>query len=133
TDVNRTHPIVNPRDPVIVLSIRQPNGTWSSSTVWTVRDDATRPQVLVDESAGTVYAFASLPGTGGAIYVKAAAIANPVFQTGRGTVLLSVGEINNVTTTKQTVRLADGILVLAGDTVSHTYWHAYLTPKSSIK
>lgn len=132
TDVTRTSPVVNPKDPVIVLSIRQPNGTWSNSTVWTVRDDATRAQVLVDESAGRVYAFASVPGTGGAIYVKAAAIANPVFATGRGTVLLAVGEINNVTTTKQTVRLSDGILVLAGDTISHTYWHAYLTPNTPL-
>lgn len=132
TDVTRTSPVVNPKDPVIILSTRQPSGSWSSVPVWTVRDDATRPQVLVDESAGQVYAFASVPGTGGAIYVKSASLANPVFTSGLGTVLLAVGEINNVTSTKQTVRLRDGIVVLAADTISHTYWHAYLTPGNPV-
>jgi hypothetical protein len=130
--VTRTEPTIDPKDPLIVLWIRQPSGSWTGSQVWEVRDDATRPQVLVDESAGRLYAFAALRGNGGAIYVKAALVANPTFGPGLGSVLLAVGEINNPTTTKQTVRISDGILVLAADTTSHTYWHAYLTPKTNL-
>jgi hypothetical protein len=130
--ITRTEPTIDPKDPLIMLWIRQPSGTWAGSTAWTVGDDATRPQVVVDEAAGLVYAFASVPGTGGAIYVKTALIRAPVFDTRLGSVLMAVGEINNPTTTKQTVRLSDGILVLAGDTVSHTYWHAYLTPRTNL-
>jgi hypothetical protein len=122
----------SPKDPLMVLWVRDANGRWRSTTVWTVQDDTTRPQVAVDESAGRVYAFAASPGTGGAIYVKSAAISDLTFAPGLGSVLMAVGVINNPTTTKQPVRLSEGILVLAGDTASHTYWHAWVTPGSLI-
>jgi hypothetical protein len=122
----------SPQDPLMVLWVREANGRWRSTTVWTVQDDTTRPQVLVDEAAARVYAIAAAPGTGGAIYVKSAAITDLFFKPGLGSVLMAVGVVNNPTSTKQAVSLADGILVLAGDTASHTYWHAWVTSKSLI-
>ncbi len=117
----------SPRSPLMVLWQRSPDGTWRDSTVWTVADDVTRPQVVVDEKAGRVFAIAAQPGSGGSIYVKSASISDLAFGSGLGTVLLSSGEMNNPTTTKQAVSLQDGILVLASDTHTHTYWHSVIT------
>ena len=119
-------------DPLMVLAVRDAAGRWRESPVWTVRDDVTRPQILVDESAGLIYAIAAANASGGAIYVKSAVISTLAFQPGLGSVLIAVGLVNNPTTTKQTVRLADGILVLASEPNTHTYWHAYLTPQMTI-
>jgi hypothetical protein len=117
----------SPKLPLMELWVRAPDGTWRSSPIWTVADDVTRPQLIVDEQAGRVYAIAAEPGTGGSIYVKSANIADLVFPPGLGTVLLSTTDMNNPTTTKQTVSLKDGILVLASDTATHTYWHNLIT------
>ena len=119
-------------DPLMVLAVRDAAGRWRESPVWTVRDDVTRPQILVDESAGLIYAIAAANASGGAIYVKSAVISTLAFQPGLGSVLIAVGLVNNPTTTKQTVRLADGILVLASEPATHTYWHAYITPQMAI-
>jgi hypothetical protein len=118
----------SPKLPLMVLWVRSANDTWRSSTVWTVADDMTRPQVVVDEQAGRVYAIAAHPAYGGSVYVKSASISDLVFPSGLGTVLLASGEMNNPTTTKQTVSLRQGILVLASDTKTHTYWHNIITP-----
>jgi hypothetical protein len=118
----------SPRLPLMVLWQRSVDGTWRDSTVWTVADDVTRPQIVVDEKAGRVVAIAAQPGSGGSVYAKSASLSDLAFPSGLGTVLLSSGEMNNPTTTKQTVSLADGILVLASDTRTHTYWHAIITP-----
>ena len=117
----------SPKDPLMVLWVRDPSGAWRHSTVWTVADNTTRPQIVIDEAAGRVYAITAAHASGGAIYVKSAAISDLVFPSGLGSALMAVGDINNPTTTKQTVRLSDGILILAGDTSSHTYWHAVIT------
>jgi hypothetical protein len=122
----------SPSDPLMVLWVREPNGQWRHSTVWTVKDDTTRPQILVDPTARRVIAIAASPGNGGAIYAKAADIDSLAFAPGLGSVLMAVGTINNPTTTKQPVSLAAGILVLAGDSPSHTYWHAIIRPDTFI-
>lgn len=119
----------SPDSPLMVVWVRDRNGTWRSATVWTVRDDVTRAQIVVDEGAGRIYAVTAQPGTAGNIYMKSAAISDLAFPTGLGTVLLASGEMNNPTLTKQTVNLADGILVLASDTATHTYWHNIITPE----
>jgi hypothetical protein len=116
-------------DPLMILAVREANGQWRQSPVWTVRDDVTRAQILIDESAGRIYAFAAANAEGGAIYVKSALTSTLAFKPGLGSVLMAVGRINNATTTKQTVRLADGILILASEPDTHTYWHAYITPQ----
>jgi hypothetical protein len=118
----------SPSSPLMVLWVRSPDGTWRHSTVWTVGDDVTRAQVVVDETSGRVYAVAAHPGNGGSIYVKSASVSDLAFKPGLGIALLAGGEMNNPTMTKQTVDLQQGIPVLASDTVSHTYWHNVITP-----
>ncbi len=117
----------SPKSPLMELWVREANGSWRAAPVWAVEDDVTRAQIVVDEGAGRVYAVAAQPGTGGSIYLKSASISDLVFPAGLGTVLLSSSDMNNPTTTKQTVSLSDGILVLAGDTANRTYWHTVIT------
>jgi len=119
----------SPDSPLMVAWVRERDGTWRDATVWTVRDDVTRAEIVIDEGAGRIYAVAAQPGTGGNIYMKSAAISDLAFPSGLGTVLLASGEMNNPTLTKQTVNLSDGILVLAGDTATHSYWHNLITPE----
>jgi predicted phosphodiesterase len=110
--------------PLVLVWVREPDGRWRSGMVWTVADDVTRPQMVVDEAGGRILVVAAQPGNGGAIYYKTATIADLTFEAGPGTPIIATGEVNNPTTTKQTVDLADGVLILAGDPVSHAYWHA---------
>ncbi len=114
---------------LIVVWVRDPDGTWRSGTAWTVGDDVTRAQIVIDEAASRVYAVAAQPGTGGNIYIKSASIADLDFGTGLGTILLAGGHMNNPTLTKQTVSLSDSFPVLASDSTTHTYWHNVVTPE----
>jgi hypothetical protein len=123
----------SPSNPLMILFLREADGTWRSSTIWTVGDDVTRPALVVDEHAGQVYAVAAQPGTGGAIYVKRASIVDLDFGPGLGTVLMAGGTMNNPTVTKQTVDLRNGILVLAADSGSRTYWHNLITTDTVIE
>ena len=120
----------SPDAPLIVLWVRDPDGTWRNAPVWRTREDVTRPQVVVDESRGTIVVVGTTPGTGGAIVMKSSSISDLAFSEGLGTPLLAAGRINNPTTTKETVSLEDGVLILAADTPSRTYWHALVRDKS---
>jgi calcineurin-like phosphoesterase family protein len=116
----------SPDAPLVVLWLRDVNGTWRHATVWRTRDDVTRPQVVVDEERGIAVAVGATPGEGGAIVMKSTFVDDLHFAEGLGTPLLAAGRMNNATMTKQTVSLEDGILVLAADTASRTYWHAII-------
>jgi hypothetical protein len=118
-----------PDSPLMVVWVRDPDGTWRNGTAWTVADDVTRAQIVVDEADSRIYAVAAQPGTGGNVFVKRAAIGDLDFGTGLGTVLLSGGHMNNPTLTKQPVSLSDGFPVLASDSNTHTYWHNVVTPE----
>lgn len=115
-----------PETPLITLFVRETGGLWRSAPVWTVRDNLTRPQVVVDRVHGQLAVVASTD-SGGVIYVKTAAIDSLAFAPGRGEQLIVGISTNNPTTTKQLVDLAAGALVLAGDTGTHTYWHNLIT------
>lgn len=113
--------------PLVSVWVRETNGEWRSATAWTVADDVTRPQLVVDQTLDQVAVVAAAPGRGGAIYAKTAAIETLGFDPGLGTPLMLGVSLNNPTTTKQPVDLARGVLVLAGDTATHTYWHNRLS------
>ncbi|HEX5038606.1 MAG TPA: metallophosphoesterase [Candidatus Limnocylindria bacterium] len=116
----------SPDAPLIVLWVRDADGTWRHATVWRTRDDVTRPQLVVDEDRGVVVVVGATPGDGGAIVMKSTPVDDLAFAEGLGTPLLAGGKMNNATTTKQTVSLDDGVLVLAADSRSRTYWHAVI-------
>jgi hypothetical protein len=112
---------------LVTVWVRETDGVWRSGTAWTVKDDVTRPQIMVDPTSGKVAVVAAAPGDGGAIYAKIAAIDTLAFEPGLGAPLMLGVALNNPTTTKQPVDLASGALVLAGDTGTHTYWHNTVT------
>lgn len=124
TSLNETN------DPLIHLLVRSTSGGWTSHTVGTAGQNHTRPIVLLNEAAGQVYVFAAAPCcSGGKIYFKSASMSNPVFPSGMGTPIIasdSDPRINNVTSTKQNVSAATGLVILAGDDGTRTYLHNFL-------
>jgi Bacterial Ig-like domain len=118
--------------PLIVLyHIDMGTLTAASHTVWTVADDVTRAITVLDKAARDVYVFGAAPCcSGGIIYMKRSAIANPTFAAGLGTPFIqSVQDpkINNPTSTKQSVDGTTGLLVLAGDDSTRFYLHNFLS------
>lgn len=114
-------------DPLIMLLVREPNGTWRNSTFGRVAENHTRPIVLVDEGQGTIYVFASSPCcSGGTIYLKQTNLASLSFQPGLGIPFIASDgdpKINNVTSTKQNLGSANGLVVIAGDDSTRFYLH----------
>jgi hypothetical protein len=116
-------------DPVIVLLHRLPQGSWSATEVWKSADEATRRICLLDEEAGMVYVLAQVEaGSPDGIYYKAASLLAPTFSSGLGTPLITgTGKPNDVTSTKQNLSPASGLVALASTASSDRYWHAKVT------
>jgi hypothetical protein len=121
--------------PLILLLVRTESGTWLTVPYGTAGDSHTRPIVLLDEQHGIVHILATCPQpprrsgqSGGDICDKTLSMASP-FAPGPGTPLIrSAGspKMNDVTSTKQNLSAATGMLVLANDGASRTYWHAFV-------
>ena len=112
--------------PLLRLVVRKPNNTWAWATFATVGDDETRPQVLLDTTNRKVYMFATSPTSCGVIYMKSTSMDNLSFPTGKGTPFVSSSTytcLNNVTSTKQTVNAATGLVVMASDESKLFYMH----------
>ena len=121
----------NPNDPIFLLLVLKPDGTWTRKTIWRVSDGMTRAQVVLDRTRRQVYVVGAAPCcSGGTIHVKQAALDNPSFTTGLGTPLIqSIFDttLNNPTTTKQEVGSLSDALVVAGDDNTHYYEHNLVT------
>jgi len=129
-------PDSTPASPQILLLVFKPGtGSWSSTTFGTLADCHTRPQVVLDEQHSIVHVVATAPtsagcshsGAAGSIYDKSAPMDNPVFTPGRGTPIVrdaASENMNNVTTTKQGLSGATGMVVLASNDVTKRYWHS---------
>jgi hypothetical protein len=137
-------PSPNPSDPLIVLLKRDPDtGAWSRTTVSTVKEDQTRPIVMLDPSEDKLYVFATTPVGGGtinsgtaetAIFYKTTSMSNPSFAPGPGTPFIQTDgdlHINDASSTKQTVSAASGLVVLASDNVTKYYMHNAIAPTSA--
>lgn len=130
--------------PQINLLVFKPaTGAWSSTTVGTVADCHTRPIVVLDQENSEVHVFATAPsaagcsysGQPGTIYEKVAPLSNPTFAAGRGTPVIrdaASANMNNATSTKQSVSSATGLVVLASNTSTKRYWHADLTVRGPL-
>jgi PKD repeat protein len=114
-------------DPLILLLVRSASGTWTSTTVAQKRDHHTRPIVELDEAGQTIHVFATSPESGGLIYEKTSPMGSIAFPAGKGTVVMknADAELNNVSSTKQNVSAATGLVVLA--TGQHVYFHQFFT------
>jgi PKD repeat protein len=124
--------------PQLLLLVFKPGtGAFTQSTISTVADCVSRPQVLLDDQHNQVHVFQTAPsstvtgcafsGVAGSIYEKTADMSNPVFTSGRGTPIIENSaspNLNNVTTTKQGVNSSTGIVVLASNDVTKRYWFA---------
>ncbi len=112
-------------DALINLLYLDTAGVWTSRVFATVADNVTRASVVIDAEHHDLYVFAAGPCcAGGTIYYKKTTLANPQFGRGQGTPFISSAahpEANNVTSTKQTVSSATGLLALAGDDQTRTY------------
>src|SRR3954447_6832629 len=120
-----------------LLTFKPGTGAWSSATFGTIADCHTRPIVMLDEENAQVHMFATGPtasgcafsGAPGTIYEKVASLDNPVFPPGRGTPVIrdiASANMNNATSTKQSVNSKTGLVVLASNNTTKTYWHADL-------
>jgi len=115
------------------LLIRGTSGSWSSVTFGTAADSHTRPIVVLDDQIGVIHMFATCPQppktsgqAGGDICEKTTSMAAPSFAPGIGTAVISqagVPKMNDATSTKQNVTSATGLVVLANNATSKTYWH----------
>jgi hypothetical protein len=113
--------------------IRDTNGSWAMRTVVTVSDSGTRPIVLLDEQhqrLHVLYTGPEPPSTngqnGGTIYDKSSALGAVSFAPGPGTPVIRDAvspALNDVTSTKQNVNAASGIVVLASNPATNEYWH----------
>ena len=126
--------------PQIMLLVHTPAvgtgpGTWTHSTFGTAPDCHTRPVVMIDDTHQRVHVFATAPtssgcphsGAPGSIYMKSVPMSDPEFPPGRGTPIIrdaSSANMNDPTSTKQSVNSASGLVVLAANTSTRRYWHA---------
>ncbi|MFJ5696812.1 PKD domain-containing protein, partial [Arthrobacter sp. NPDC093139] len=121
-----------------VLVVFKPGtGVFEQTTIARTGDCVSRPQILLDTENNLVRAFHTAPsttvsgcafsGVAGSIYEKTADMDNPVFGTGRGTPVIedaNSANMNNVTSTKQSVNAVTGIVVMATDHVAKRYWYS---------
>ncbi|WP_446215621.1 hypothetical protein [Micromonospora sp. IBHARD004] len=123
--------------PLIMLLARDPStGDWSSYPVGRIRDCHTRPVLLLDSEQQTLYVFMTAPDSGcpysgypGTIFMKSSPMDAIAFSEGRGTPVIrdaTSPNLNNVTTTKQDVTSATGMVVMASNDATQRYWHADL-------
>jgi len=112
-------------DPLVLLLVRSPSGTWTSTTVGRKSDHHTRAIVELDEVGQTIHVFATSPESGGIIYEKTSPMGSLAFPAGKGTLVMknADGELNNATSTKQNVSPTTGLVVLASG--SQVYFHQY--------
>jgi hypothetical protein len=115
--------------PDIYVLRRNVNGTWTRAKAASIADKSTRPQIVLDRTNSRIYFFATASVSGGSIYYKSSPMLGLKFARGRGAPILSnTGSvINNVTSIKSSVAQAAGIVVLAADENSPTYFHSKLS------
>ena len=121
--------------PQILILARDPvTGDWSSVPFGRLSDCHTRPILMLDSEHQVLHVFATAPdsgcpfsGSAGTIFEKTSPMANISFPLGRGTPVIrdaASPNLNNVTSSKQSVTSATGLVVLASNDVTQRYWHA---------
>ncbi|HEY7560683.1 MAG TPA: DNRLRE domain-containing protein [Gaiellaceae bacterium] len=119
-------------NPLTMLLVRSPTGSWSSHVFGLVSNKHTRPIVLLDEANGLVRMFATSPesSTGGVqtIYQKTSPIGSISFAGGLGTPIITDADsdVNNVTSTKQNLTASTNLVVLASSSAGR-YFHNFVS------
>jgi hypothetical protein len=122
---------------ILVLDRDPATGDWSSAPFGRISDCHTRPILMLDSQRQVLHVFATAPDSGcpfagaaGTIFEKTSPMSNLSFPLGRGTPVIrdvASPNLNNVTSTKQSVTDATGLVVLASNDVTKRYWHADVT------
>lgn len=125
TSLDDIRPRLPDRELILLLARDGEGGDWRKIVVGRVRDDHSRPILLIDESARELYVFATAPGRFGDVYFKRAPLDDLRFASGRGQLFASAPghAISSPTSTKQPVSDATGIVVLATDTSTNRVIH----------
>jgi RTX calcium-binding nonapeptide repeat (4 copies) len=114
-------------NPGTMLLRRSVNGTWGHFTVSRASLDHTRPIVLLDVQHNRIRVFeGSTHNT--AIFMKSTRLGKisfPVFKPGARVIQDTGSQIANPTSTKQNIRNATRLIVLATNPTTKRYWHAY--------
>ena len=117
----------NPDDPLVVLLVLKPDGTWTNHTVTTVAESETRAIVTIDQQNRQLYVFAAAPCcSGGSVYYKQTSLDAIAFPTGMGPSLMHSATdscINNVSSTKQNLTGSSDLVVIAGADCTDFYFH----------
>ena len=113
--------------PSLLVLSRSATGEWTPSTVATVGEKLTRPQLILDATNRQLYVVMATEA-GGKIYYRRSPLGAAMSFTPKATMLSWSGALlNNPTTAKAPVTAASGIVVLASDTKSTSrYYHAEL-------
>ncbi len=123
--------VPDPGQPLIILLTLDNSGSWSRRTVSQVKDNHTRPILLIDEQNRQIYVFYTLligAQATGHIYYKQASLDVPdtQFPDGAGTPFIALANdthINNASSTKQVLNGTMDLLVIASDDTEKSYYH----------
>lgn len=120
-------------EPGIFLLKRDSGGKWTPYEVATVGEGYTRPILLIEEDKRELHVIATSKKDqeteGKIIRIKSTPLDNINFEPGVGASFIHSAtdrEINNATSTKQSINETTGMLVLAADKTIDTYFHNYL-------
>jgi PKD repeat protein len=122
-------------DPLLVAAVFTPaTGLWTTGTIATVAESATRPIAVVGPDPDALRVFYTGPSTTGAvasegtIYSKDSTLSGLLFPASGTPVLRDIANasMNNVTSTRQTATATSGSVVLAATEVSPRYWFRIL-------
>jgi hypothetical protein len=119
-----------PSSTLIGLLVRSPDGVWAPlAQVMPLSNNATRPVCMLDEDRRLVHVFYALDGH--AIFYKSSSMDAIAFPPGDGVPFIrssGSGGINNPTSTKQSVGITSGLVVLASSPVRNRYWYNVIPP-----
>ena len=113
-------------NPLIVLLARSTGGSWTNTTIGTGTQGQTRPILIIDETAQLLRVYSVDDASGGAITEETSPLDAISFAPGEGTVVIldfDIRDMNNPSSTKQNVTSATGLVVIAFNDMSDTYWH----------
>ena len=128
----------NPASPRTMLLRRNADSTWSSATFGTVANGHTRPIIVLEDPGSRAHMFATCPqppaingDSGGDICEKTTSLDALGFEPGIGIAVIrdaSSPGLNDVTSTKQPVNAATGLVILANNPAPgiDRYWHRSL-------
>ncbi len=122
---------------ILLLARDRSTGDWTSASFGRISDCHTRPIVVLDSEHQTLYVFATAPDSGcpysgypGTIFMKTSPMSNISFPLGRGTPVIKDAaspNLNNATSTKQSVNSTIGLVLMASNDATQRYWHADLS------